>query len=623
VDIVTLDFETYYSADYSLRKKEYNTSSYVRDPQFKAQCVGIKINDEPVRWYRDKDIAGALNSIKWDSVALLCHNTNFDGLILSHHYGIVPAYYLDTLSMARALHSNAIGAGLDEVARFYGVGNKLPNALGKTKGVRDLSDELMTQLAEYCAEDVRLTYEIYQKMRKFFPQSEIDLIDITVRMFADPVLEIDIPAVEKELAREIKEQEEIISRSGYSKKSLSSADTFAEILRAHGVEPPTKFSEATGKEAWAFAKTDVEFQALADHEDERVRNLYFGRLAAKSTINETRAYRFLKAGENGYRIPVLLNYFGAHTGRWTAGNKMNMQNLPSTRAKCGGALRKAILAPKGYKIVVCDSAQIEARVLAWFAGQLDLLEDFRQKVDVYSKFGTELYQYPVSKETPTERHVSKGAILGLGFGMGAPKMKKTFKGGTPSVDLSIEECQVIVQFYRNKYKQIPKLWRIMDRVLAEMSVDKKGSYKCISWDGKFMILPNGLYLMYPFLRGDYNEHTGKLEDLRYYDLETGMKMRFTGETDEIKKKASWIWGGTLTENIIQALARIIVADQMRIIAQRYRIVMMTHDEVVALAPENEADECLEFMIETMSTPPSWAPDIPLGAEGGYADNYSK
>jgi DNA polymerase I-like protein with 3'-5' exonuclease and polymerase domains len=622
LDIVTLDFETFFSADYSLKKEEYNTSGYIRDPQFKVQCVGIKINDNPVTWHHGEAVANALNSIEWNRSALLCHNTAFDGLILSHHYGIIPAFYLDTLSMARALHSNAIKAGLDDVAHFYKVGNKLPNVLNKTKGVRDLPDELMQPLGEYCAEDVRLTYEIFQKMRAYIPPAELELIDITIRMFTDPVLTVDLDAVRLELERELAEQAEIIEKSGYPKKDLTSRDRFAEILKENGIEPPTKISATTGKQTWAFAKNDVDFQALAENESERIRDLYAARLAATSSIKETRAYRFLEAGRDGYRLPVLLKYFGAHTGRWSAGNKMNMQNLPSSRSPCGGALRKAIYAPEGHQIVVCDSSQIEARVNAWLAEQKDLLDDFRNKEDVYSKFGTELYGYTVSRSTPTERHVAKSSVLGLGFGMGAKKMKHFLKVGNPSVEMSIDQTSDIVSFYRNKYRSIPRLWRTMDRVLSDMIQGRSGEYKCLKWDGPFIILPNGTFLSYPFLRGDLSD-TGRYENVRYYNLEDGMKLRFAKSEEDVKVKPKFIWGGTLTENVVQALARIIVANQMLEISKKYRVVMFTHDEVVVIAKDDEVEQCKNDMLRIMSTPPDWAPDLPLGADCGAARNYSK
>ncbi len=315
--VVTVDFETYFDVDYTLRKM--NTSSYVRDPRFKAHMASIKIGKRAVKVYSGEKLRAALQAIDWSTHALLGHNTAFDGLILSHHYGVVPYLYLDTLSMARGLHSNDIGAGLDEVAQFYGVGNKIPDVLGETKGVRDLGKELYAKVAAYCAEDARLTFEIFQQMLAVYPANELRLIHHTLRMFCDPILKIDIPRVEKELAREIKSKEDLLIRvSGgeadleKARKVIASNESFANLLRAEGITPPTKISPTTGKEAYAFAKTDLDFTALSEHPNERVRDLVDARLAVKSTIGETRAGRFLEAGKDGLSLPVLLNYYGAH-----------------------------------------------------------------------------------------------------------------------------------------------------------------------------------------------------------------------------------------------------------------------------------------------------------------------
>ena len=114
--LVSLDFETYYSDDYTLSK--LSTSEYVRDKRFKAQMLGIKIGNGKTRIIPPKRIKAELAKINWSTHAVLCHNTQFDGFILSHHYGIHPAFLYDTLSMARGLHSNDIGAGLDEVSIY-------------------------------------------------------------------------------------------------------------------------------------------------------------------------------------------------------------------------------------------------------------------------------------------------------------------------------------------------------------------------------------------------------------------------------------------------------------------------------------------------------------------------
>ena len=152
--IVGLDFETYYDNDYTLRKM--STTEYVRDPRFKVQSVSLQTHRQKGgKGYGTADsISRAIHDVDWDSTGLLCHHTHFDGLILSHHFGIVPGFYLCTLSMARPIHGGAIKNDLDTVAQHYGVGNKLEDILGKTKGVRDIPPDLLKRLIEYNNVDV-------------------------------------------------------------------------------------------------------------------------------------------------------------------------------------------------------------------------------------------------------------------------------------------------------------------------------------------------------------------------------------------------------------------------------------------------------------------------------------
>jgi DNA polymerase len=631
--IVTLDFETYFSKTYSLKSKVLNTSEYIRHSEFKAQCVGIKLGDEPVSWYRDRHVDSAIRSIDWSTTALLCHHTAFDGLILSHHYGVVPAYYLDTLSMARALHSNSIGAGLDEVAKYYKIGNKLPNVLTKTKNVRDLPDDLMVSLGQYCAVDVELCHILYTKMIENFPDKELDLIDMTTRMFCEPILEIDIPRVEKALLREQKIKERKIFVSGVPMEVLSSSEKFAAALTDSGLAViPTKISPATNKLTYAFSKTDLDFIELGNSPDKKIRRLVAGRLAAKSTIGESRAIRFLEAGAEKKKLPVYLRYFGAHTGRWSGGNKMNLQNL-----KRGGELRKSIMAPEGHVIVVADSSQIEVRVNAWLAGDLELLELFKTGVDPYIVMASQIYSTPFENITKQQRFVGKVAVLGLGYGMGWKKFKNTLETGAmgPPVSLDDSVCNRAVRVYRKNRSCIVDLWKKMDGVLYGLVNKRKGSLGPLTYDDTCKIwLPNGLYLEYPFITASYDDHTEELTDYRYYDYEDGVRRLLGIRVDE--KKAHRIYGGLLTENVVQALARIIVSDQMLTIGTKLkergdlvsgppyrRIVTMTHDEIVACVPEDEAEQTLSMMIDVMSTPPNWCSDLPLGAEGGFDRVYSK
>lgn len=324
--LVTLDFETYYSDTYTLSGKTLNTSEYIRSPEFKVHCVGIKVGRGKTKWYDSKTAKRGIQSIDWSTHDLLCQNTAFDGLILSEHYGVVPRFYYDTLSMSRALHGVCMRHDLGTISKAYGRGGKIEGALVKTKGKRELTEDELEALAYYCCNDVDETYEIFRLMVEHFPKDELELIDLTIRMFCDPVLEVDVTACEELRDLEMQEKERLIELAGVPREVLSSNNKFAEQLRQYGIDPPIKISLKTGNETYAFAKTDPEFEALLDHEDHRVIALAEARLAVKSTINETRAQRFINAGTTG-KLPVGYNYCGAHTHRWSGSNKLNMQNL--------------------------------------------------------------------------------------------------------------------------------------------------------------------------------------------------------------------------------------------------------------------------------------------------------
>jgi len=623
--VVTLDFESYYDPKYSLRLKTYNTSSYIRDPQFKAHCVALKFGDGETVTYRDKDIKDALHAVDWKSSHLLCQNTAFDGLILSHHYGIVPAFYYDTMSMARGLHANMSRASLAVLAPMYGVGSKNVKALANTKGLRNIPEELWPEFLAYNAEDTRQCYEIFKIMSACFPEAELDLIDLTIRMFCEPKLYVDVPRAQAEVDREIARKAELVALTGVTEADLQSSAKLAALLRAAGAEVPMKLSARTKMQTFAFAQTDEEFVALAAHPDEKVRHLVQARLGVKSTIGETRAGRFVTSGQDGQRLPIMLNYFGAHTGRWSGGDKMNAQNLPKEERDDNnvpipltGELRKSIIAPPGHQIVVCDSKQIECRVLAWLAGQQDMLDLFATNGDPYCALATEIYGRSITKADPDERAVGKCGVLGLGFYMGAKRFMGTLAAGIlgPKLDMPLEECQAIVDIYRSKNRAIKNLWRKMEQVLYRMLVKKSSDSPdaitvfrpdVIEYDATTVWLPNGMGLHYPDLHAEWNERFERYNDYSY----------------RANKEFVHIHSGLLTENIVQALARIIVGLQMLEIAKRYSVVMMSHDEIACIAKTEEAQTCLDFMVEQMSIPPLWASDLPLGAEGGFDVCYSK
>ena len=606
-DVVTLDFETHFGKDYTLSGK-MNISEYVRDDRFHVHGVAIKKGNGKTLWYTGRNIALALKEIDWSKTALIAHNMAFDGFITSEVYGFKPAFYIDTLSMSRATRGHATHHDLDTVAKAFGHGGKVKrDALANTKDKMRLTKDEEAKLGGYAVDDVDDTYKIFWDMYPHMPDDELRLVDITMRMFCDPVLEIDIPRVKAELEKELGDKTAALLRSGAQVEDLMSNDKFARLLQAAGAKLPQKISPSTGKLTYAFAKSDLAFQELMKNGNDKVRALCEARLKVKSTIGETRANRFLEAGRDGMKLPILLNYSGAHTHRWSGGNKMNLQNL-----KRGGELRRSILAPKGHVIVVADSSQIEARVLAWLAQQMDIVNAFATKQDVYKLMASVIYNVPVEDVTKDQRFIGKICVLGLGYGMGPQKLQQTLKQGTmgPPVDISEDECRRIVGIYRQKNWKIKAFWKKMDQVITNMTLGIESKEGPLEVGKGFIRLPNGMFLQYFGLHG-----TAEI---------TRDDLVMTETTYLTRTGRAKLYGGLLTENVVQALSRIIIAEQMlKIHDAGYRIVCMTHDEIICVVPTKKADKALKHIIEIMSTAPDWAPGLPLAAEGGYDTSYSK
>jgi DNA polymerase len=460
----------------------------------------------------------------------------------------------------------------------------------------------------YNAADVDLCYEIYLEMAKGFPSNELALIDLTVRMFAEPVMKVDMKRAKAELKLEKANRKRTLQSAGVPKKDLMSSDRLADHLHAAGLDPPRKISARTKKLAWAFAKTDQEFTALARHPNPVIAALVKARLVIKSTINETRAARLMNAGRHRKRVPVYLNYCGAHTTRWSGGDKLNFQNFPR-----GGELRKSLLAPAGHVIVVVDSRQIECRMLAWLAGEKWLLDEFaKPDGDPYCAFASIAYGRTITVADKDERFVGKTCVLGLGYSMAALKLQAQL--ANKGVYLSLEVCENLVAAYRSANLNIVDLWDILALIINDMATEGSGTYGPLSWDGDRILLPNGLALHYPDVQCTVYKARSRVGTWRERVAD--------GSYMTVKGRAK-LYGGLLTENVVQALSRVAVGEQMLPIAERYRVVMMSHDEVAYVAPVKKAEEALQFGIDTLRIPPAWAPDLPLDAEGGFDRMYSK
>jgi DNA polymerase len=447
-------------------------------------------------------------------------------------------------------------------------------------------------------------------------------------MFTDPVFELDVPLVQEELEEEIGNKIGAIIRAGVTAEELMSSAKFEALLIKAGMSKqdiPMKLSLRTNKFIPAFAAGDDGFQELLNHADEKIRLLAQARKLVKSTIGETRAARFLELGRDGRKVPVHLNYAKAHTFRWSGGDKTNMQNL-----KRGGRLRRALKAAMGKHVVVADSGQIEARVTAWLAGDHDLLDKFAALTpdatsDVYTEFASLIFGRQVIKITDANkadfdaeelkfhkmaRHVGKTCILGLGYSMGPKKLDDSLR--KQGLKLGLDFCRKAVDTYRGTNWRIKQFWKECDDLLAHMAAGGKGTFRGMPYGRDWIKLPSGLFLRYPDLRATEVERWDGRVDVEYsYKTLTGRNK---------------IYGGSMTENLAQALARCIIAEQMLEIEDCElieRIATMTHDEVVGITTAANAPAALKAMLEILATSPRWCPDLPLAAEGGHAPEYSK
>jgi DNA polymerase len=367
-----------------------------------------------------------------------------------------------------------------------------------------------------------------------------------------------------------------------------------------------KVSPATGNLTYAFAKSDDEFMELLDHKNEVIQALVSARVGAKSTLEETRTERFISISRRGHirgalrRLPIPLKYYAAHTGRWGGSDKINLQNLPS-RGELGGKLKRCIVAPRGHVIIDCDSAQIEARILAWLTGSHSLVKKFADKEDVYKFMASMIYSKHPEDITPSERFIGKTTVLGAGYGMGGVKFQRQLK--TMGTDLDLDTCQFIIKMYRQTNPMISAWWNHLNNVLDAMIKGKE--YIVDSQDVVVLNpltgieLPNGLSLNYPELtRHSSGEFT--------YKTRMGINK---------------IYGGKVAENLCQAVARCVIGEQMIEIEKRYRVVLTVHDAIACVVPDEEAHEARAYVEECMRTPPAWAQGLPLNCESGMARNY--
>jgi DNA polymerase I-like protein with 3'-5' exonuclease and polymerase domains len=606
--VYTLDFETYYDKEFSLRKMQ--TDAYIMDERYETIMVCI-IDDEG----KEDIIVGNESEIKeqlhayadWSQCAIRAHNTLFDGYILSYRYGVKPKLWMDTLSQARMFLPYLKSHSLANVAKYLGIGAKgtaVHNMVGKR--LSDMSASEFDDYVEYCFQDTRLCKALGERFDKFTPPLEMKLIDMTIRMFTEPTIVGDAELIEKLYKDEVARKEGLLAMAELDKETLNSSAKFAKRLEELGVRPPMKISPRTGKQTYAFAKTDKQFTALQDHENPEVQALVAARLGAKTTIAETRALRFLEMANRG-KLPVYLNFWGAKTtGRYSGGNKVNWQNLPARGISAG--LRLALKAPEGHKVLVGDSSNIELRTVMALAGQEDALDKIRAGVDMYCDFATKLFGREITKEDKAERFLGKTAMLGLQYGAGAERFQEMVRQGSQFMKgvepISIERAMEVVQLWRSVHHRVVDLWRKCDKqVLPDIA--NGCNLLPVDVNGWFITQNNGF--------GRPGEPGVVYHNLEYNNDEWSYEMG----GGRVK-----IYGPKVVENLCQHAAMKIVMWQSARINQRYPVKLSVHDEAVCIVPEEELTQAKAYMEECLDMTPPWCRGaIPVACETEIGDSY--
>lgn len=663
--VVWIDFELYWDHKYKL--KSMTTADYVRDPRFEMLCVGVKIDGAEAILMEHEEFKQWCSTWDWANTALGAHSPSLEPLVCAEHYGVFPGFWFDTISMA---HGLGLEGGLRFLGKHFNVGEK-GDELGNSKGKRrkDFTDAEFARLSVYCLDDVEITARVFDKIASSFPEPELWLIDTIIRMFSEPQLLLDEPMLKEYMVEEKARKAALLAQAGLDKKSVGSNEKLANAFRELGIEPPRKISPKTKKEVYAFAKDDVGMMALLESEVEEVRWLAEARIAVKSTINESRGGRFLQLGKGGRALSVLLNFWGTHTGRLSGGGKCNFQNLERTSKTDPkrGRLKKSLLAPPGHMVVAVDSGAIEARGVAWLAEHKTMVEAFAQNRDIYSEQASVVYGRHIDrkarKEDETPGFVGKVMILGLGYSQGGLKLGENFLKGKsgPPVQFTMAEVETLnvdigkfmaderkmngvakvlsrldiearithyavadhlVKMYRKTNAPIPALWKQLGGIIKAMDEGIEGYFgpnDCLQTVKNGILLPNGTQLRYPDLRQSKrtDREDGEDED---EDVEAWRRKGYSYFNGKTRTR---IYGGMLLENVCQALARIVVCDQMLHVRAMtgYRPCLSTHDEWAFVVPEADALAMKNFVIETMKTPPKWAAGWPLNAEGGYGSSY--
>lgn len=658
-DVVVLDFETYFDEKYSMRGgDQLSTVEFIRDNRFEATGLAWLVvpgqspfldYEHCTKWAEgEAGVQTVIDHLKRTygtdlrRCVVVSHNARFDMSVLAHHYGLHPKWCIDTLGLARHWNSRQKNS-LDVLTKQYGLPEK-----GNTADFKGLSfrprytpakpgtppkrrpaptDEQRAALGDYAVNDVKREWELFTLLlpKLSNPAGELWCMQHTLELFTRPMLRVDHDLAADLIRRMEHEVDSVCGAAGVSRKQAGGTIEFnallADALDDAGDNLGVYLKPGKKGSVLAFAKDDYEREVLLAHKDDTVRRLCTARAAVKSWPAHIKRIQRIErqARANDGVLPVPLTYCGAHTGRWSGGERINLQNLGSRGHALINATRNLLIAPPGHTLVIADASQIEARVLAWVADQKDLVTQFAEGREIYCRFASKVLGLPVRKPREggvpeieawhkwARNSIGKIGVLGCGYGMGPEKTVAYAKGA-----IDAETGEKIVSVYRAENRSIVSFWRSLEKAFSFT-----GRYK------RPCSLPHGLHL---YSRSDCDVVIvlpgGR--ELKYHRVRV-TPGKYGPECEVFNPmKKSWgrVWGGHLTENVVQAVSRDILEEAVHFVEYSgHRVVHHIHDEVVLCVPEDAAPNALDTALMALRRVPEWGSGLPLDAEGLITPRY--
>ncbi len=645
--VLCADFETFYDTTDKYSLSKMTAEEYINDPRFQVIMVSVKVDNAPAVWKdaADPDFEQWLRAFPWEESVAVAHNGSFfDFLILGWVYGIFPKFYICTLLLARPLAGERESSSLAKLAEKFGLpskGTAIVMANGKRRA--DFSTSELREYGEYCAHDTDLCYDILLHLLPHWAPVDLAWMHITCRMAARPIIELDSAVLEEgleaEVAKEGRALELLAEQMQLSqvriptdkkgvpydlKKVVGSSEMFADLLRAFKQEPPTKFSEKQEKYVYAFAKSDDFMRETAEDGSELpgVTEAVHARLGVKSTIMSSRLERMAGIADRMGVMPIPIRPFGAHTGRCSGAQKVNVQNYSSRKSASNpygkaNPLRRSLKAPQGYFMADGDLSQVEVRVLGGLSGEFAILDSFASdEHDPYCIFGGKLYGRPIIRGVDKrERDVSKSAVLGNGFGQGAAGFGAYCKRS--GLDVSEDEAKMAVDVYRAEHPRVVEFWGECGWALEQIMAGREnltfGYRGCLRVVKDGILLPSGRPIRYrglAYSKRPSRYRPGEMEDaLTFYD--------------PVKYMRRVVYGSLVTENVVQGAAADIVIEAAVDLGFSHDLWarIQVHDSLVFVEPMRRLNFLCDMVPARMRQSPRWLDWVPLSMELELGPNY--